>query len=68
VDAAVDQPPRHDAEALRIEIAQIDDVDAHGMILSHRRLAWSAEYRISIEPRRVAITGTPIDKTRPRAA
>ena len=29
MDAAIDQPPRHDAEALRIEITQIDDVDGH---------------------------------------
>ena len=29
-DAAADEAPRHDAEALGIEIAQIDDVDGHG--------------------------------------
>jgi hypothetical protein len=29
MNAAIDQPPRHDAEALRIEIAEVDDVDGH---------------------------------------
>jgi hypothetical protein len=31
--------PRHDAEALRIEIAEIDDVDGHGHNLPHR-VSW----------------------------
>ena len=35
-DAAVDQPPRHDAEAARIEIAEVDDVDGHGFNLTQR--------------------------------
>src|SRR5262245_52145968 len=34
-DAAANEAPRHDAEALGIEIAQIDDVDGHGI-----RVAW----------------------------
>src|SRR5262249_34793955 len=33
-DAAIDQLPRHGAEALRIEITEIDDVDAHGSNLT----------------------------------
>jgi hypothetical protein len=26
MDATIDQPPRHDAEALRIKISQVDDI------------------------------------------
>jgi hypothetical protein len=33
-DAAIDQLPRHDAEAPRIEVAQVDDIDAHVIILT----------------------------------
>ena len=33
-DAAADEMPRHRAEPLAIEIAQIDDVDGHGGIVS----------------------------------
>ena len=29
-DTAADEPPRHGAKALAIEIAQVDDVDGHG--------------------------------------
>ena len=32
-DAAADEMPRHGAEPLAVEIAQIDDVDGHGAIL-----------------------------------
>jgi hypothetical protein len=39
LNAAIDQPPRHDAEALRIEIAEIDDIDCHGRNLSCRIVA-----------------------------
>src|SRR5204862_2180803 len=35
-DAAVDQLPRHDAEAARIEITEVDDVDGHGRNLTRR--------------------------------
>jgi hypothetical protein len=34
-NAASDKPTRHDAEALGIEIAQIDDIDGHG-----KTVAW----------------------------
>jgi hypothetical protein len=30
VNAAIDQPPRHNAEALGIEIPQIDHIYRHG--------------------------------------
>jgi hypothetical protein len=28
-DAAINQLPRHNAEALRIEVAEIDNIDTH---------------------------------------
>jgi hypothetical protein len=37
LDAAVDQPPRHDTETLRIEITQLDYVDRHDPLLARRR-------------------------------
>ena len=48
-DAAVDQLPRHDAEALRIEIAEIDDVDGHGRNLPHRVSLRRAENGIAAQ-------------------
>src|SRR5213079_331745 len=48
-DAAVDQLPRHDAEALRIEIAEIDDVDGHGHNLPHRVSLRRAENGIAAQ-------------------
>jgi hypothetical protein len=47
VDAAIDQPPRHDAEALRIEIAEVDDIDGHELNLTRRRSTRGAEYGIA---------------------
>jgi hypothetical protein len=47
VNATIDQPPRHDAEALRIEVAEIDDIDGHELNLTRRRVARSAESRIA---------------------
>ena len=47
VDAAIDQFPRHDAEAPRIEVAQIDDIDAHIIILPFPPPAQRAEYCIA---------------------
>ena len=32
MDAPIDQPPRDDAEALRIEIAEVDDIDHHKLM------------------------------------
>jgi hydroxyacylglutathione hydrolase len=49
VNAAIDQPPRHDAEALRIETAKIDDIDGHGANVTRRCAARSAEYCIAVE-------------------
>jgi hypothetical protein len=43
MNAAIDQPPRHDAEALRVEISQIDHIDGHGSSLTRRRPGWRAE-------------------------
>jgi hypothetical protein len=37
VNAAIDQAPRHNAEALRIKVAKVDDIDGHGAILSRPR-------------------------------
>ena len=37
LDAAIDQPPRRDAEPLRIEVPEIDDVDGHGRTLACHR-------------------------------
>src|SRR5262245_31785191 len=34
LDAAIDQPPRHDSEALRIEIAEVDNVHTSPMAFS----------------------------------
>src|SRR4029079_11067759 len=36
-DRTVDQLPRHDAEAARIEITEIDDIDGHDLNLTRRR-------------------------------
>src|SRR6266436_1747893 len=49
MDAAIDQPPRHDAEALRIEIAEIDDIDGHALNVTRRRASLRPEYRIAWE-------------------
>jgi hypothetical protein len=49
VNAAIDQPPRHDAEALRIEIAEVDDIDGHATNLTRRRQPRRAEYGIACE-------------------
>jgi hypothetical protein len=49
VNTAIDQPPRHDAEALRIEIAEIDDIDGHDANLTRRGAARDAEYGIACE-------------------
>jgi hydroxyacylglutathione hydrolase len=49
MNAAIDQPPRHDAEALRIEIAEIDHIDGHAPNVTRRRAAGSAEYCIAVE-------------------
>jgi hypothetical protein len=49
MNAAIDQPPRHDAEALRIEIAEIDHIDGHEPNVTRRRAAGSAEYCIADE-------------------
>jgi hypothetical protein len=37
MNAAIDQPPRHDAEALRIEIPKINYIDGHGPNLTRLR-------------------------------
>src|ERR1035437_9407826 len=37
MNAAIDQPPRHDAEALRIEIAEVDDIKGHELNLTRCR-------------------------------
>jgi hypothetical protein len=47
MDAAIDQPPRHDAEALRIEITEIDDIDCHKSNLTRSYSQMGAEYRIA---------------------
>src|ERR1700753_824564 len=47
LDAAIDQPPRHDAEALRIEIAEVDHVDGHVSNLSRQNRTARAEYRLA---------------------
>ena len=49
MNAAIDQPPRHDAEALRIEHAEIDDIDGHDPNLTRRQPARRAEYGIACE-------------------
>jgi len=49
VNAAIDQPPRHDAEALRIEIAKIDDIDGHEPNLTRRHSVRGAQYGIAGE-------------------
>src|SRR5712664_858588 len=48
MDAAIDQPPRHDAEALRIEIAEIDDIDGHEFNVTCRWASMRPEYRIAV--------------------
>jgi hypothetical protein len=49
MNAAIDQPPRHDAEALRIEIAEIDDIDGHEANVTRRGLARGPDYCIAVE-------------------
>jgi hypothetical protein len=49
MNAAINQPARHDAEALRIEPAKIDDIDGHGANVTRRRAAGSADYCIAVE-------------------
>jgi hypothetical protein len=49
MNAAIDQPPRHDAEALRIEIAEVDDIDGHGRNVTRRCASMRPEYRIAYE-------------------
>jgi hypothetical protein len=49
MNAAIDQPPRHDAEALRIEIAEINDIDGHALNVTRRRTSLRPEYRIACE-------------------
>ena len=46
-DAAIDELPRHDAEAPRIEVAQIDDIDAHDIILTRGALKPRSEYCVA---------------------
>src|SRR5260370_5041230 len=48
MNAAIDQPPRHDAEALRIEIAEIDDIDGHEFNVTCRWASTRPEYRIAV--------------------
>jgi hypothetical protein len=50
MNAAIDQPPRHDAEALRIEIAEIDDIDGHALNLTCRGTSRRPDYRIAQSP------------------
>jgi hypothetical protein len=49
MNAAIDQPPRHDAEALRIETAEIDHVQGHALNVTRGRAALRPEYRIAYE-------------------
>jgi hypothetical protein len=49
MNAAIDEPPRHDPEALRIEIAEVDDIDGHDANVTRRRGARGAEYCIACE-------------------
>src|SRR5262249_35748735 len=46
-DATVDQLPRHDPEALRIEVAEIDDIDAHDTNLTRPFDPERADYCIA---------------------
>jgi hydroxyacylglutathione hydrolase len=46
-DRAIDQSPRHDAEAFRIEVAEIDDIDAHDVNLPRGNPSGRAEYCIA---------------------
>jgi hypothetical protein len=48
MNAAIDQSSRHDAEALRIEIAEIDDIDGHDANVTRQGLARGAEYCIAV--------------------
>ena len=45
-DAAADEAPRHRAEPLGVEIAQIDDVDGHGAEFSMNRRALLGAFTI----------------------
>jgi hypothetical protein len=47
MNAAIDQPPRHDAEALRIEISEINDIDCHKSNLTRSHCQKRGEYRIA---------------------
>jgi hypothetical protein len=47
MNAAIDQPPRHDAEALRIEVTEIDDIDCHTFNLTRSPRQKRSEYRIA---------------------
>src|SRR6476660_1298032 len=49
MNAAIDQSPRHDTEALRIEITEVDDIDGHGPNLPRRGSARLAEYGLACE-------------------
>src|SRR5258708_20070657 len=49
VNAAIDQPPGHDAEALRIKIAEVDDIDGHVLNLTRCRASLLPEYPIALE-------------------
>jgi hypothetical protein len=48
MNAAIDEPPRHDPEALRIEIAEVDDIDGHDANVTRRPAAGGAEYCIAV--------------------
>jgi hypothetical protein len=47
MNAAIDQPPRHDTEALRIEITEINDIDRHEFNLTRSFTRMRPEYRIA---------------------
>src|SRR6185437_16042520 len=47
-DGAIDQLPRHDAKTLRVEITEIDDVDAHDDNVTRPSGAGRAEYCIAL--------------------
>jgi hypothetical protein len=46
-DAAIDELPRHDAEAPRIEVTQIDHIDAHDIILTRGAPKPRSEYCVA---------------------
>src|ERR1700694_3467196 len=65
MNAAIDQPPCHDTEALRIEIAEVDDIDGHGHNLTRRSSVRLAEYGIAWEaltPYFMPIWGSPASR------